>query len=251
MTRLPKEFWAQPFAHRGLHDSEMPENSLSAIIAAAEAGYAIELDVQPSADGEAMVFHDYTFDRVAEATGRIDALKTEDVLAVTLKGIGETIPTLAKVLECVAGRVPMLIELKDQSEAFTRTAGSLERRVCDVVRAAGQIDSCAIMSFNPFSADHVRQHLPEIARGVVSYDYEHPDDAHVDPSYRADLAALKWFDETGADFVSYGATSLPSKQTEELRLAGVPIFCWTIRSAAEAKTALQYSDQITFEGYRP
>jgi len=212
MSRLPKEFWAKPFAHRGLHDSDRPENSLSAIIAAAELGYAIELDVQPSADGEAMVFHDYTLDRVANATGRTDVLKAAELSAIKLK---------------------------------------VERRVCDIVRAAGQIEACAIMSFNPFSADHVRQHLPEIARGVVSYDFEHPHDANVDASYRADLAALKWFEETGADFVSYGAASFPSKKTQELRSAGVPIFCWTIRSNEQAEAALHHCDQITFEGYRP
>ncbi len=251
MSRLSKEFWAKPFAHRGLHDASRPENSLSAIIAAAEQGYAIELDVQPSSDGEAMVFHDYTLDRMTNAVGRTDALSTAELSQIKLKDVDEMIPTLEAVLEHISGRAPILIEIKDQSEAFTRTNGTLERRVCDLVRAAGKIETCAIMSFNPFSADHVRQHLPQIARGVVSYDYEHPHDAGVDPAYRKDLAELKWFEETEADFVSYGALSLPTERTQMLRERGVPVFCWTIRSAKQAEAALKHCDQITFEGYTP
>jgi len=127
----------------------------------------------------------------------------------------------------------------------------LERRVCECVEQAGHIDSCAIMSFNPFSAEHVRDCLSDIARGVVSYDFEHEHDAGVAADYRADLAALRWFEETGADFVSYGAASLPTKKTEALRAAGVPVFCWTIRSPEQAEQALKHCDQITFEGYLP
>ncbi len=251
MSRLPETFWAQPFAHRGLHDEKRPENALSAIIAAADAGYAIELDVQPSSDGEAMVFHDYTLERLTGAKGRTDAHTAQQLGQIPLTGAEETIPTLGTVLERIGTRAPLLIEIKDQSEAFTRTDGALERRVCEVIRAAGLTQNCAVMSFNPFSAEHLRQIMPELARGVVSYDYNHPHDDHVDESYRADLAALKWFEEFEADFVSYGALNLPAPATERLRAAGVPVFCWTIRSQQQADAALKHCDQITFEGYRP
>ena len=123
--------------------------------------------------------------------------------------------------------------------------------MCELVEKAGQVDTCAIMSFNPFSAAHVRDFLPEIAGGVVSYDYQHEHDAGVPAAYRADLATLRWFEESGADFVSYGATSLPTPRTDDLREAGVPVFCWTIRSPEQAEQALKHCDQITFEGYLP
>jgi len=251
MSRINPEFWALPFAHRGLHNHDRAENSLAAIEAAIDAGYAIEIDVQPSSDGEAMVFHDYELERLTGEAGRIDERSAKQLSAVKLSGGGGTIPTLAEALDLIAGRVPLLIEIKDQSESFIRTDGALERRVCECVERSGSIDSCAIMSFNPFSAEHVREFLPDVARGVVSYDFQHEHDAGVAADHRADLAALRWFEETEADFVSYGAASLPTPRTDALREAGVPVFCWTIRSPEQAEVALMHCDQITFEGYLP
>jgi len=251
MSRISPNFWARPFAHRGLHSEGKAENSLAAIRAALDAEYAIEIDVQPSSDGEAMVFHDYELERLTGEVGRIDQRTASDLSQIPLSGGGGGILTLPKALEIIGGRVPLLIEIKDQSESFVRTDGALERRVCEIVKEAGCVDSCAIMSFNPFSAEHVRDTLPDIARGVVSYDYLHEHDAGVAADYRANLAALRWFEETGADFVSYGAASLPTPRTDALREAGVPVFCWTIRSPAQAAEALKHCDQITFEGYLP
>lgn len=251
MTRMSPDYWARPFAHRGLHSAGIAENSIAAIGAAVDAGYAIEIDVQPSSDGEAMVFHDYQLDRLTGEAGRFDGRTADDLRSIELSGGGGMIPTLAEALELIGGRVPLLIEIKDQSESFVRTDGALEGRVCELVEKAGHIDTCAVMSFNPFSAAHVRACLPNLARGVVSYDYEHEHDAAVPAEHRADLAALRWFEEAGADFVSYGAASLPTPRTDALREAGVPVFCWTIRSPEQAEQALKHCDQITFEGYRP
>ena len=251
MSRLQPAFWAKPFAHRGLHDDERPENSLAAIEGAMDAGYGIELDVQASADGEAMVFHDYTLERLSGDESRIQEHDADTLRDVRLAGTGETIPTLAEVLEHVNGRAPILIEIKDQSQGFTATDGTLERRVCDVLRAAGCVDTCAVMSFNPFSANHVRQALPEVVRGLVSYDFKHLSDMRLSSHHRQDLASMRWFEEVGGEFISYGATSFPSARIAEMRSTGVPVFCWTIRSQAQADEALKHCDQITFEGYRP
>jgi len=251
MSRLSRHFWTKPFAHRGLHDAGRPENSLSAVLGAVDAGYGIEIDVQPSSDGEAMVFHDYTLDRLTNLSGRTDARSAEALSSIELSDSGEAIPTLETVLRSIDGRAPVLIEIKDQSGNFTKSDGALERQVCEIVRQSGQIENCAIMSFNPFSAHFVRSFLPEVPRGVVSYDFEHPHDAAVAKQHRADLAKLAWFEDADADFVSYGASSLPTRRIDELRRAGVPVFCWTIRSAEEAVKTLKHCDQITFEGYRP
>ena len=136
MSRLSKNFWARPFAHRGLHDAARPENSLSAINAAVQAGYAIEIDVQPSSDGEAMVFHDYDLDRLTGETGPTKARTATELSSIALENSSDTIPTLAAVLELIGGRAPLLIEIKDQSRAFVDTDGALERRVCEVVKSS-------------------------------------------------------------------------------------------------------------------
>lgn len=250
--RLPADFWAQPFAHRGLHDVNdgRPENGVAAFDAAIAAGYAIELDVQASADGEAMVFHDYELDRLTGETGRFDARGADVLRAISLTG-GGTIPDLETVLSRIDGRANVLIEIKDQSGAFGKTDGTLDRRVCDVVRASNHPETCAIMSFNPYSVLAAKEYAPEIARGLVSYDFEHPHDAHVDAHHRRMLADLDMFDDCEADFVSYGATGLASRPVVALRERGVPVFCWTIRSAEASEAALALCDQITFEGFLP
>ena len=252
MSRLTPEFWSRPFAHRGLHDvaAGAPENSLAAFAAAIDHGYAIELDVQASADGEAMVFHDYELERLAEGKGRIDSYDADDLRAMPLIG-GGTIPDLAGTLRSIDGRVPVLVEIKDQSGAFGPGKGALERRVCEIIRASGHPQSCAIMSFNPYSVMDIRDTAPEIARGLVSYDFEHPHDAHVDADHRRALAELNFFDETDSDFVSYGATGLTAPSVTALRRRSVPIFSWTIRDVAQAETAQRRCDQITFEGFLP
>ncbi len=250
--RLPSAFHARPFAHRGLHDRAdgRAENGLAAFEAAVAAGYAVELDVQASADGEAMAFHDYDLARLTGRDGRVDALSAEALRAVPLIG-GGTIPDLATALARIDGRAPVLVEIKDQTGDFGPTDGALERRVCDVVRAAGGAETCAVMSFNPHSIRAVRDHAPELRRGLVSYDFEHPHDAHVAADWRRDLATLSMFDACGADFASYGLANLDAPALDPLRARGVPIFTWTVRSAAQAQAARVACDQITFEGFLP
>lgn len=252
MTRLSAEFWARPFAHRGLHEraAGRPENSMAAFEAAITQGYAIELDVQPSADGEAMVFHDYTMERLTAATGRIEAQTAETLRETALTG-GGTIPDLASVLAMIAGRVPVLIETKDQSGDFGETDGALERRVCDIVRAGGYARTCAVMSFNPYAIKMVQDYAPELMRGLVSYDFEHPHDAHVPADHRRALADLTMLKDCAADFVSYGAISLHAPVIDRIRATGMPFFTWTIRSKDAATAALTRCDQVTFEGFLP
>ena len=228
----------------------MAENSLSSFAAAVQHGYAIELDVQASADGEAMVFHDYELDRLTDRTGRIDARDADALRATALKE-GGLIPDLAETLRLIDGRVPVLVEVKDQSGAFGPGGEALTRRVCDIIRGSVRPDACAVMSFNPHHVITARDHAPEIARGLVAYDFEHPHDAHVDAAHRAALADLMFLEPSGADFISYGALGLTRPAVVAARGRGVPVFCWTIRSADAAAQALRHCDQITFEGFRP
>src|SRR4051794_27014293 len=103
---------ARPFAHRGLHGPERPENSRAAFAAAIAAGSGIELDVQASRDGAAIVFHDDELDRLTAARGPIAALSAAELVRLRLAGTAETIPTLADALRLIAGKAPLLIEVK-------------------------------------------------------------------------------------------------------------------------------------------
>ena len=123
---LPAAFLERPIAHRALHGPGRPENSRAAIRAAVAAGYGIEIDVQPSADGVAMVFHDADLDRLTGTAGPIRGRTAADLARLPLHGGDEGIPTLAEVLALVAGRVPLLVEIKDQDGALGPGVGALE-----------------------------------------------------------------------------------------------------------------------------
>jgi glycerophosphoryl diester phosphodiesterase len=118
-----------PIAHRALHDlqARAPENSMPAIRAAIEEGYAIEIDLQLSADGVPMVFHDDELDRLTYETGPVRARSVAELQRIRVRHSPEPIPTFRQVLAEVAGRVPLLIEIKDQSGCMGPTDGALER----------------------------------------------------------------------------------------------------------------------------
>ena len=109
MNGLPPVFLGAPIAHRALHDmgDGRPENSRAAIVAAMEHGYGIEIDLQLSADGQAMVFHDYDLKRLTGQKGPVRTRQAAALAAITLTGGDEGIPTLAEVLALVRGRVPV------------------------------------------------------------------------------------------------------------------------------------------------
>lgn len=147
MPVLPAAFTAAPLAHRGLHGGDVPENSLAAAQAAIDAGYGIEVDIQPASDGTPMVFHDYDLARMAGERAFIRALSPQDLAARRLAGGTEPIPQLAQLLELVAGRVPVLIEIKDPDGRLGPNIGDLHARVAETLRDyAGPV---AVMSFNP------------------------------------------------------------------------------------------------------
>ena len=153
---LPPGFLDRPFAHRGLHGGAAVENSLSAVRAAVAAGYGIEIDIQPSADGVPMVFHDYDMGRLTGRPGPLRGLSARQLGETPLTGgAGDTVPTLAQVLEAVAGAVPLLIEIKDQDGALGPGVGPLEDAVCGAL--AGYDGPVALMSFQPACGGRLRR----------------------------------------------------------------------------------------------
>jgi glycerophosphoryl diester phosphodiesterase len=248
MSRLPAGFTARPFAHRGLHDAAagIPENSRAAVKAAIAAGYGVEIDVQLSADGEAMVFHDDTLERLTAETGPVSARSAAELAAIRLKGSDETIPTLAEVLALLPPGTPALIEIKDQGGSFDATGvGPLEERIATLLDGAPP--ALAVMSFNPESIATFARLAPSRPRGLVAGGRYRG----VTPWRAARLARAEAADSVSADFVSFHHAALPSRRSRALREVGVAVLCWTIRSAAEAAAVAPHADAITFEGFRP
>ncbi|PWB93994.1 glycerophosphodiester phosphodiesterase family protein [Methylosinus sporium] len=241
-------------AHRGLHDRSkgIVENSLSAARAAVCAGYAIECDVQASADGEVVVFHDETLERLTDATGRLDALNHFEIARLTLRGTREGVPTLRDFLATIGGNVPLFIEIKSRFDGDL----ALARNVAEIV--AHYRGVVAIESFDPAPIAELRAHFGALGiagapLGVVAQaSYEGEDWRFLSAAQREELTQFSHVERTRPDFLSWNVHDLPHEIPRRCREdLGIPMTTWTVRSAEQAKTALAFADQIVFEGFAP
>ncbi|WP_170451591.1 glycerophosphodiester phosphodiesterase family protein [Ruegeria arenilitoris] len=245
---LPRVFMGAPIAHRALHDirQNRPENSRAAIRAAIAAGYGIEIDLQLTSDGHAMVFHDYDLTRLTGRPGAIQQITRAEAADLPLLHGDEGIPSLEEVLQLVAGRVPLLIEFKDQHGAMGPVDGRLEQ---DAVALLKSYDGpVALMSFNPNSVAELARLAPEMPRGLTTCSYK-PEVEHLPTEVCDHLREIPDFDRVGASFISHEVQDLSRPRVAELKAQGVPILCWTVRSAEQEAEARKVADNVTFENY--
>jgi glycerophosphoryl diester phosphodiesterase len=237
----------RPIAHRGLHAQSkgIVENTESAFAAAIKGNYAIECDVQLSADGEAMIFHDDDLDRLTDAKGPVNALAAKELKRVKLKSTTDRIRTLAELLEQVDGRSTLVLELKslwDNNDA-------LAKRAIEVVE--GYDGPYCLMSFDPGLVACLRELSPHTVRGIVADRINGPYYNALPLAKRYDMRTFGHLAQTQPHFVSYNWRELPFEPVTEIRRLGHPVITWTVRSKEEAAQALRYCDQVTFEGYVP
>jgi glycerophosphoryl diester phosphodiesterase len=240
---------ARPIAHRGLHDPGAGpiENTLAAADAAIAAGFAIECDVQDTADGDAVVFHDFSLDRLTGERELVRERKAADLAGIAVRGASEGIPTLAAFLGRVAGRTPLVIEIKSRFD----NDPALTHRTIDVL--AGYEGAVALKSFDPFVVAAIRTTAPRIPRGIVAEAaYEGREWEKLSREARRDMANLLHFGATEPDFLSWRVRDLPCAAPFLCRhLRRVPVMAWTVRTGEDRRLAALYADQIVFEGFRP
>ncbi|KLE34482.1 glycerophosphodiester phosphodiesterase family protein [Aurantiacibacter luteus] len=205
------------YAHRGLHGSGVPENSLAAFEAAIARGYGIECDLLPSADNRAVVFHDEDLQRLTGQAGSTRRTRVGELTAMRLSGSDETIPTLRDMLALVAGRVPLLLELKS-------VRGEHISALCRAVRRdlEGYRGEVAVMSFDPRIPAWFAARMPHLPRGVVM----------TEENARTLTGALRrWLAlaKSRASFLAYDVRDLPSRFATR---SGLPLLTWTVRSGA-------------------
>ncbi len=247
--KLPRGFLDRHFAHRGLHDALLPENSAAAIEAAVNAGYGIEMDIQMSSDGQAMVFHDAILDRVTDKSGPVHDFTAEELSQTRILGTSETIPTFARILSLVAGRAPLLVELKDQDGTLGPNVGPLETAIARDLK--GYDGPVAVMSFNPHSVVALRELAPDTPRGLTTEDFPSADWPDAPLARLEELAQIPDFERSGAAFISHDVRDLHAAPVTRLKAQGVPVLCWTVRSPEAGQEALKIADAVTFEGYNP
>ena len=238
---------AKPIAHRGLHNEAIGhiENCESSFEAAIAHGFSIECDIQLTADGQAVVFHDDEVDRVLGGTGKVKQFTVRELKAMAFKQGKDKVQTLAELLEQVAGRTTVVIEIKSLwDDDFTLTDHAVE-----VLSSFG--GPYALMSFDPDLIARVTETAAYTVRGITA-------DRVIDPYYnplpvakRLDMQNFSHLPQTRPHFVSFDFSQLPFQPITEFRAAGYPIITWTIRSQEQAVAARRWCDQITFENFVP
>ena len=240
-----------PICHRCLHDKNAgrPENSWEALDAAIERGLAVEIDLQVSADGHAMVFHDETLDRLTEESGAVNARNAAELSRIPLTGGSKPIPIFSDFVRYVDGRVPLLVELKDQDGALGNAESELEKSVCDTL--LGYSSDVALMSFNPHIIARCAELAPDIPRGLVTDLFSATDWPDVSRSRREQLAQIPDYEAIGATFISHNVNDLESEAVAKIKDSGGDVYCWTVRSQEQEDIARKIADSVTFEGYTP
>jgi glycerophosphoryl diester phosphodiesterase len=233
-----------PVAHRGLWTPDgAPENSLAAFQAACAGGYGIELDVQLTADGEAVVFHDDRLERMTGREGRLRDHTAAELGTFGLKGTDEAIPTLADTLTMIGHRAMVFIELKTPFG----DVGPLEKRVTEVL--VDHNGPTAVIGFNPYSHAWFADHHPQILRGLDSYGWNDDSARKLAPEMRKSLAALEQVEIARPDFLALGLDMLPSPRADLYRAKGMPIVAWTVRSPDQWEGVRDHCDNLIFEGF--
>lgn len=224
-------------AHRGFHCASAPENSLAAFQNAIDAGFAIELDIQKISDGTIVVFHDESLSRMTGKDGYVRMLKKTDLKKFKLLGTDQTIPTFKETLKLIDGKVPLLIEIKNDGKV-----GEFEKDVLDALKSyKGEF---AIQSFNPFVLLWFKQHAPNILRGQLSSFFK---GEKMSFARRFVLKRMKFNKQTKPDFISYNANDLPNKFVKKYN--NLPLLAWTIKSKEDFMKAVKHCDNMIFEGF--
>lgn len=228
------------FAHRGYHDitHHIPENSMAAFRAALNRGYGIELDLHLTRDGELVVFHDDTLERVCGYPGTIEELSCEELRKYYLLDTSERIPLFKDVLSVVNGNVPLLIELKIPTRSL---------KICEKAYSLlKDYPGCyMVQSFNTFGLRWFRLHAPHVLRGQLA--------SHLTAENAKEAWIFKFIVQNllcnflgRPDFISYKLSDLPHFSVLFLKyVLHIPIAVWTLASYEALKKGISgYNIQI-------
>jgi glycerophosphoryl diester phosphodiesterase len=248
-VRAPEWLTARPVAHRGLHDAArgIIENMPAAAQAAIAGNFSIECDIQLTSDGEAMVHHDDVLGRLTEGSGALLGKTAAELKAIKFKDTPERMMTLGDLCALVAGRVPLVIEVKSHFNGDRK----LVKRMAEVL--ASYSGPAVGMSFDPDQVLALREIMPHLARGIVAErEYTATDWPEASPEQRRGMTHLRHAFRTRPHFVAYWVNELPAAAPWIARnIFGLPLLSWTVRTPDQRERAAHYADQMIFESFVP
>jgi glycerophosphoryl diester phosphodiesterase len=231
-------------AHRGYHSADfaVPENTMKAFDLAIQKGFAIEFDVNLMKDGTLVVFHDGNLERMTGKPGKLIDLDYTDVRKLRIHDTQETIPTLKQVLDFVAGRVPLLIELKNHGE---------NDKMCQNFMAImDQYHGIwAVQSFHPFTVGWFKKHRPDVIRGQIAEYFLQDED--LKPSTKWLLKRMAFNLLNKPDFINYGLKYLPNAYVDRVKRRKICVIAYCARTRKELDYCRTYIDNAVFEFFDP
>lgn len=240
-------FQGRYYAHRGLHNNnnlDCPENSLRAFALAVDSGYGIELDVQLTKDEEPVVIHDYNLLRICGIDKKVNECTYNELTAYRLYNSTQGIPHLKEVLDLVAGRVPLIIELKVRQKVD---------RTCTITQGLlkDYKGVYCVESFNPYVLIWYRKNIPDIIRGQLSTNYyKDKEEGNMFNFFILKHMLLNIY--TRPDFIAYNHTHHRDLSFLLVtKLYKAPAFAWTIKDQIELDKSRKYFDYFIFDSFIP
>lgn len=240
--RLDKSFLDVKYAHRGLHGKGAPENSMKAFELAVQNGYGIELDVRFSKDGHLMVFHDATLERVCGIDARVCDKTKDELSGISLDGTDQTVPSFDEVLALVDGKVPLLVEIKQEIGE-----GDVASAVCRTLsRYSG---AYIVETFNPLALAKVKKLLPDARRGLLCDRFTTQKKYQKPLYYLLQAFVLNFLCKP--DFIAYNHKAKQGFSYKIVKnVFKTPLVAWTVRSKAdEAQAKRDGFKTVIFENY--
>ena len=229
-----------PIAHRGLFDEKNPENSLSAFKRAIKNKLTIELDVTSLADGTLVVFHDEKLARMTGKDGFISGCNYSDISKFNLLGSKEKIPTLKEALDCIDGKVPVIIEIKNFGKV-----GSVEKAVWkNLLDYRGEY---AVVSYNPYTLEWFKKNAPKVKRGQMASFFH---DKEITGVSRFSLKRMRLNKKISEPhFIIYSSEDMPNKYVKKY-YGVIPVLTCS-KSQEDEERLGGYADNFLFDGYLP
>jgi glycerophosphoryl diester phosphodiesterase len=234
--RAPDWLTEWEYAHRGLHSAGVPENSRAAAEGAMARGMGIECDIQMSRDNVPLVFHDWELDRLTKESGKTSGRTAEELCRIALMETAQTIWPLRELLDLIASRVPLLIEVKAQPHL------SVAEPCIAIAEALADYDGpLAVMSFDLRVGEWFARHAADVVRGLVITDT-------LDHGYRSAWRAPHALERAAPDFLASDVRDIPNALTALWRESGRPLLTWTVRSPETRARGVAHADALIAEG---
>jgi len=205
---------AEIVAHRGA-SAVAPENTLAAVKQAIiDQADWVEIDVQETADGEVVVFHDSDFMKLANIDLKIWDATMGDLTQIDIgshfaaRFKAERVPTLRQVLAACKGKIRVIIELK-----YYGHDQQLEQRVAEIVEAGAMQAEIMLMSLKSDKVKKMKALRPEWQVGLLT------------------SAAIGNLSSADADFLAVNQGLAKRQFVRSVHNKGKQVFVWTVNDA--------------------